>query len=173
MVSERDDKVGGLRLTEGLFLQCQKDCVQEFDIFDIVVDHIVEFHALFASKQAAEHGGGRTHLCPSRVVAHGIKGTVLPPYRQDLFEHEDEEEQAPRSQIYIMYLEQEVELLGLTCLHDFADPENSDQVANQRADNDGLGGERRGAANIMCEVVGKLGERDILKNKIGDGSHDG
>jgi len=91
----------------------------------------------------------------------------------NLLQHEHEEKCTTGTENNVVKLEEESELLGLTCLHNLANTKNSSEVAGKDAYHDRLGRERSGATDIMCEVVGNLREGDVGEDEVGEGSHAG
>jgi hypothetical protein len=45
---KKKKKKSMLRLTQGLLFKREEDGVQQFQIFEVVVDHVVELHSLHA-----------------------------------------------------------------------------------------------------------------------------
>lgn len=91
----------------------------------------------------------------------------------DLFEHEHKEERTTGTEESIVDLEKESEFLRLTCLHNFANAEDSGKISGKDGENDWLGRKRSGATNIMGEVVRNMRDGDMLEDEVGEGGHSG
>jgi len=57
----------------------------------------------------------------------------------DLFEHEHKEKRTTGTEKSIVDLEKESEFVGLTCLHNFANAEDSGEITGKDGENDWLG----------------------------------
>lgn len=75
-------------LTHRLFLECQKDRVEEFKILEVVVNHIIEFHPLHVNQNNAFLGVKiNSHRSPSLFGAKRVVETMSPNSRYNLLQH--------------------------------------------------------------------------------------
>lgn len=93
---------------------------------------------------------------------------ILVPNRDNLLEHKNKKKSTTRAQNDIVDLEKGCELEGLAGLHDGLDRENSGQVANERGDDDLVGGHGCDALDIGVEMDGKTvgdsGEEEVCES---------
>lgn len=75
---------------ERFLLQRQENGVYQFEIFEIIINHIVEFEV--------------RRPCP--LVTDCKVNSVLPCYRKDLLKHKSEKKQAPRTENDVMCLKE-------------------------------------------------------------------
>ena len=73
-----------MRHTKRLFLEGKEDRVDELEVLEVVVDHVVEFHALGRVKTRAGGEANATNLGPSASVTNRVEGAIFPKDRQDL-----------------------------------------------------------------------------------------
>ena len=89
-----------LMRTKWLLLECEENGIDELDVFEIVVDNIVELKSLQAPENRLDSEawmckGSSAYWCPCAVAADGVEETVIPDNRHYLLQHHCEEESAP------------------------------------------------------------------------------
>jgi hypothetical protein len=113
-----------------------------------------------------------TNLSPGSGATKRLEETMSPIDRNDLLEHKHKKESATRTKQSVVNLEEESELLWLTCLHNLADAEDSGEIARKNTKDDWLGRKWGRAAYIMSQVVGEIREGGMFEKKIRETSHD-
>jgi len=141
--------------SEWFFLESKKDGIEEFEVFDVVVDHVVEFET----------------WSPCIVVADGVKETVLPPNWNDLLTHENEEESAARTEDDVMELKEEGEFERLLVASEFSESKDHREVDDDRSHDGRPSGEWCPFALIMDEIGGEGWKRNVLKDEVGEVEH--
>ena len=116
--------------TERFLLEREENGVNEFYVFDVIVDDIVEFHALFcASALITTRVRQKTaYRSPSSGVAHPIEQPMPPYNRAHLLDHKDEQQCASSAQYNVMKLEKKLELEWLLIGHDCLEGEYDDKI---------------------------------------------
>ena len=97
---------------------------------------------------------------------------MSPVNGDNLLKHECEEKSATRTKNGIVKLEEEGELLGLTCLHDLANAEDGGKIASKNAEDNWLCRKGRRATYIMSQVVGQVRNGGMFEKKVRKRSHD-
>jgi len=143
--------VEDVKESKWFLLESEEDGIEQFHVFDVIVDDIVEF----------EFGSPR--IC----ATYTIKQTAFPDNWSDLLDHQREQQAASECQIHIVDLEEGVEFDGLAVSHELAQGEDDGEVEGDgRAD---LGGRREWRDTLLVgreeggERVGDVGGDEICE----------
>ena len=89
----RDERVVRPMLTKRLLLESEKDGVEQFEVFNPVINHVVKFESLSKTNIVSCPKLPRneeTNRCPRAVVAHAIEQAMFPDDGRDFLDHKDE-----------------------------------------------------------------------------------
>lgn len=90
-------------------------------------------------------------------MADSVEYAVPVPYRQDFFEHEDEEDEGAQREQRVVDLEEELQLERFPVAHDLAQAKDDGEVAHERADDGGVGGQRGRSRLVVQQPLGHVG----------------
>lgn len=128
--------VEDVKESKGLLLEDKEDSVDELDVLDVVVDHVV----------GDETWGERGR------VADGPVETMFEVKRDNLLEHEKEEETRDGGEEEVVDLEQRSELVRWSRSHNLPSAKDNQEVC-ANGSHDGLVGAERTASGNPCPVL--------------------
>lgn len=139
-----------------LLLEDEEDSVDELNILEVVVDHVV-----------SDQSGSE-----SRSIANRPEETVLEEKRNDFFKHQRKEKTRTEGKVDIVDLEGNLELEWLSVLHHLPSSKDDQKVRADSSDDGLLGTERRLSGNPSPVSQSGMGEVERVPNR-GNGRVDG
>lgn len=104
--------VENVQESKGLLLQPKEHGIDELDVFEEIVDHIIEFQSRSPGSEATQ--------C--------VEKTMIPKNRRDFLNHENEQNAAADGEYYIVHLEEKLETQSGSVLHKVLDGEYDGEV---------------------------------------------
>lgn len=104
--------VENMQERQRFLLEREEYRVNQLQILEVVVDHVVEFHS----------------RCPRLLSTDGLENTPFPQNWQDLLRHENEQNETAAAENNVMYLEKSVEFLRGAIFHHGLDTKDSDEI---------------------------------------------
>lgn len=148
--------VEDMKESKRLLLEDEEDSVDELNVLEVVVDHVV-------SDQSRGEG---------RSAANRPEETVLEEKRNNFFKHQHEEKTRTEGKVDIVDLEGNLELERLSVLHHLSSSKDDQKISADSSDDGLLGAERRLSGNPG--PVRERGLREVERvPSRGDGGIDG